>query len=854
MQSALAQTANLRPSSAMQFPTTTASAHQLENGLTVILDSDSSAPVISTQAWVETGSMHEGDFLGAGLSHLLEHMVFKGTESYSGKEISDTVQAAGGEWNAYTTFDRTVYYIDGPSESAQTFLKVLTEMVFKPSFPIEEFEKEKDVIRREIDMGLDDPDDRNSQLVYSTAYALDPRRQPIIGHMELFNQVTHADMAAYHRKRYTTENTFLSISGDFDKAAMLDFLEGICSSIPRSFTHPVQPAIEPPQMGTRIMRDTFAIPASKLTMAWQVPSMEHPDAAALEVLATILGSGRSSRLYQNIREQQGLCHHIGGWSSISPGMTGLFAVSAIVDHDKRDALQEAILGEISKLSNSDFLAELKKATRMTLVSQFRTLATASGRASDLASNWRDTRNLDFTRDYLDLVSRVTTDDLQRVARTYLIPQTLTVTSLDPEDSDEKLLDKDLSVKRGNMESRVLDNGLTMIMQRDARLPTVSITLATLTGLPSETPKNTGINTLLATLMTKGTSSRTAEEIAVTMDSMGASFGVSCGNNTTLTSASCLQPDLQATLEIISDIVLHPVLPPDAMERERDAQIAAIQEQAEDPLSVAFKKLRPSLFGSEGYGLNSLGTEESLESLKREDLAAHHQTYFTAANSVISIFGDIVPDTCASLIESLFAKMPQGKRMEIADQECPTPSNHELHLDKQQAVLTIGFQGASASDEDNYALELIHDYCTDMAGPLFTKIREDMGLAYYVSATQFHGVNTGMFSFYLGTSPDQLETAQTILLEEINKVAENGIPEETLESVKTTWLASHALSNQKIGSLARLSAIDSLLGFPADHHLKAPSEIRALTHEEIRTAAKKYLGTREPVIVTVTPQP
>ncbi|MBK1853567.1 insulinase family protein [Verrucomicrobiaceae bacterium 5K15] len=836
----------------MQFPSTTASTHQLENGLTVILDSDRSAPVISAQAWVATGSMHEGDFLGAGLSHLLEHMVFKGTENYSGKEIADMVQAAGGEWNAYTTFDRTVYYIDGPADSAQTFLKVLTEMVFKPSFPAHEYEKEKDVIRREIDMGLDDPDDRNSQLLYSTAYAYDPRRHPIIGHMELFDQITHEQMVEYHRQRYTTENTFLSISGDFEVSEMIYFLDDICSSIPRSFTQPVSPAIEPPQMGTREMHDTFAIPASKLTMAWQVPGLEHPDAPALELLSTILGSGRSSRLYQHIREQQGLCHHIAGWSSISPGVTGLFAVSAIVDYPQRGALQQAVLEEIAKLSNSDFFEELKKANRMTLVSQFRTLTTASGRASDLASNWHDTRNLDFTRDFLDLTSRVTPDDLQRVARTYLIPQNLTITSLDPEDAAEADQGQDLSVQRGAMETRVLSNGLTLVMQRDARLPTVSTTLATLTGLPSETVEKSGINTLLASLMTKGTISRTAEEIAVTMDSMGASFGVSCGNNTTLTSASCLQPDLPITLEILADIALNPVLPPDSIDRERGAQIAAIQEQAEDPLSVAFKTLRPSLFGAKSYGLNSIGTEESLTSLKREDLVAHHQQYFTAKNSVLAIFGDIDPDRCAEMAESLFANMPVGERVQTPAQELPEPSTHELHLDKQQAVLTVGFRGASAADEDNYALELIHDYCTDMAGPLFTKIREDMGLAYYVSATQFHGINTGMFAFYLGTSPDQLETARAILLDEIKTIAEHGIPEDTLESVKTTWLASHALSNQKLGSLARLSAIDTLLGFPADHHLKAPEEIKSLSSDQIRAAAQKYLGSHEPVIVTVTP--
>ena len=837
----------------MQFPATDASVHELKNGLHVILDSDSSAPVISTQAWVETGSIHEGNFLGAGLSHLLEHMVFKGTESYDGKAISDTVQAAGGEWNAYTTFDRTVYYIDGPADSAQTFLKVLTEMVFKPSFPIDEFEKEKDVIRREIDMYQDDPDDRNSQLLYSTAFSVDPRRQPIIGHMDLFNQVTHEEMVSYHRERYTTDNVFLSISGDFNKEEMLNSLEIITSSISRSFTHNVQAPVEPAQLGQRVKRDTFAIPTSKLTLGWQVPSLEHPDAIPLDLLATIIGSGRSSRLYQSIREQLGLCHHIGGWCSISPERTGIFGVSAIVDHDKRETLQSAVLEEIAKLADSNFTEELTKATRMTLASQFRTLTTASGRASDLASNWHETRNLDFTRDYLDQITSVTSEDLQRVARTYLVTDKLTITSLDPEDSTEESDNKQKSSQREEIQTRTLSNGLTLVMQRDPRIPTVSLTVANLTGLPSETSENCGINSLLAKVIPKGTTNRSAEDIANTMDSMGASFGVSCGNNTTLTSASCLQPDLTATLEIIADIIQNPLLPEESITREREAMIAALREQAEDPLSVAFRQMRPSLFGEKGYGLNSQGSETSLTSLTRENLSAHHQQYFTAENSVIAVFGDIDPDHCANLVESLFSEMPQGKNKFPPTEGFPSPSQHHLTLDKQQAVLTVGYVGASASDEDNYALELINDYCSDMAGPLFTKIREDLGLAYYVHATQFHGVDTGMFAFYLGTSPEQLDTAKAILLEEIQTIAENGIPEEDLENVKTTWLASHALANQKLGSLARLSAIDLLLGFPADHHHHAPDHIRALTADDIRKAAKKYLGSCEPVIVTVSPE-
>ena len=836
----------------MQFPATEAIVHRLTNGLHVILDADSSAPVISTQAWVETGSIHEDKWLGAGISHMLEHMVFKGTESFSGKEISDTVQAAGGEWNAYTTHGRTVYYIDGPAESSDTFLKVLTEMVFKPTFPIEDFEKEKDVIRREIDMGIDDPDDQNGQLLYSTVYSVDPRSQPVIGHLDLFNQLTHDDMLAYHRERYTTTNSFLSISGDFEIDEMIEYLEDITSSIPRGFTHPVQFTPEPPQLGQRVRRAEFDIPTTKLSMVWQTPGMDHADSPALDLLATIIGSGRSCRLYQNIREHTNLCHHIGAWSSSSPGLSGMFCVSAIVDPEKRDELETAIITEIETLKNSDFTEELEKARRMALVSQFRTLTTASGRASDLASNWHDTRNLNFTKDYVEQLAHITSDDIVRVAQTYLIPNKLTITSLDPETDEEAQSDSAKKTTREELQSHTLDNGLTLITQKDSRIPTVSITIATLTGLPSETEANSGINSLLAKIVTKGTGSRTAEEIATTMDSMGASFGVSCGNNTTLTSGSCLSPDLSATIEILADIYQNPTLPHESIDRERDAMIASLQEQATDPLSVAFKTMRPALFGKQGYGLSSGGTETSLQSIGRDELAAHHKKYFTAKNTVISIFGDIDTDTALSLVKDHFKNLAEGERAQPTTAEALDPTSHDITLDKQQAVLTVGFIGASASDDDNYALELINDYCTDMAGPLFTKIREELGLAYFVSATQFHGVNTGMVAFYLGTSPEQLDTAQTNLLAEIEIIAENGIPEETLESVKTTWLASNALANQKLGSLARLSAIDTLLGFAPDHHKNSPERIKALTNEDIKTAAKKYFGTRAPVIVTVKP--
>ena len=200
----------------MEYPLSTATVDTLPNGLTVILDPDPAAPVVSAQIWVQTGSIHEDQHLGTGLSHFLEHMVFKGTRDYGADDLAEAVQAAGGHWNAYTTFDRTVYYIDGPSESLSIFLKTLTGLVFHPTIPQTEFEKEKDVIRREIDMGLDDPDNAVTRLLLSTAFTQDPRRHPVIGHRHLFDTLKYEDMIEYHRSRYTPDRAFAVISGDFD--------------------------------------------------------------------------------------------------------------------------------------------------------------------------------------------------------------------------------------------------------------------------------------------------------------------------------------------------------------------------------------------------------------------------------------------------------------------------------------------------------------------------------------------------------------------------------------------------------------------------------------------------------------
>ncbi|MBA2431375.1 MAG: insulinase family protein, partial [Chthoniobacterales bacterium] len=208
------QTAPVGNPPGIVFPPNTARKWVLPDGLTVIVQEDHSAPVASVQAWVGTGSIDEEEHLGAGLSHILEHMLFKGTKTRPANAIAQAVQDVGGYINAYTSFDRTVYWIDVPRAGAATAIDVLSDAVMNSTLPAEEYAKEQEVIRREFAMAFDDPDRMAGQLLFATAYQRHPYRLPVIGLLDIFDQLTRDDVMRYYKARYVPNNLTFVIAGD----------------------------------------------------------------------------------------------------------------------------------------------------------------------------------------------------------------------------------------------------------------------------------------------------------------------------------------------------------------------------------------------------------------------------------------------------------------------------------------------------------------------------------------------------------------------------------------------------------------------------------------------------------------
>src|SRR5438309_5327912 len=323
----------------------------LENGLTIIVRQDHSAPVVSAQAWCMAGSIHEGKWLGAGMSHVLEHMLFKGTKTRPGSRIDQEVQEAGGYMNAYTSFDRTVYHIDVPNTGAQVAIDILCDIMQNASLPADEMAKEKQVITREMDMNVDDPGRRASRRLFETAYTKSPYRFTVIGYPDIFNELKQEDVLAYYHEKYAPNNVFYVVTGDLKHNEVVAQIRQAYAKAPAKALPPVVLPEEPRQTAPREIIEEAPIELGYLHFAWHIPETRHPDVPLLDVLAVLLGNGRSSRLYQQVREQKGLTHSADAWT-YSPGESGLFGMSATVDPDKFVAAREAMLAEIDKMKSS----------------------------------------------------------------------------------------------------------------------------------------------------------------------------------------------------------------------------------------------------------------------------------------------------------------------------------------------------------------------------------------------------------------------------------------------------------------------------------------------------------------------
>ena len=838
-----------------QLRTMNASLHRevLDNGMVVLVKPDHSAPVVAVQIWIGTGAIHEGENLGAGLAHYMEHMIFKGTPTRGPADITREIDEAGGSINAYTAHDRTVFFADLPSRNWSVGVDVLSDAVMNATLPAEEWEREKDVILREFAMGYDSPPRVHGKLLYETAYRVHPYRVPVIGHEEVFRTMNREHLEKFFHDHYVPDNMIFVIVGDVQTSEVVEHLKQTFKNFHRRARAPVMLPDEPAQLSPRFARQTGAYQVSRLHWTYHTVSLDHPDAPALDILADILGEGRSSILNREILEKKNLVHSINAWSH-TPAQGGMFGISASFDPEKEGEAIAAIRELLVRYKDEPFREEdIAKARRNAMISELGELQTMSGQASSYGAGEYYAGNPRFSERYLELIDQVDNKRLHEVYNNYVLGGFETIAIISPQATNTSVSSEITGVEFP-IARTTLGNGIPLVVREDRRLPFIYVSIAMGGGILSEEESNNGITQLAADLLTRGTKKRNAMQIADETESRGASISGFAGRNSFGLNAHALAEDAGMLMELVADCLRHPQFPTDELEKQRGRQVASIRQQAEQPMFLAQEKLRAQLFPGHPYRLNTLGTETSLAGIQRESLLAYYQRHLAADNLSIAIFGDINLADATALAEKYLGDIT-GKSERITSWAAATPqlpARDEQTGPFEQAILLLGYPGIDLDDPRTDAMNILQRALSGLSSELAVEIREKRGLVYFVGALSMSGLEPGLFALYAGTRTDAIDEVETLMRQQLERIRAEGLRTNELERARSQLLAAHDMSLQNTGELAQLAALNELYGLGYQYIFNTPQRLQAVTNDDIRNLAAALLNDKDCAVSRLLP--
>ncbi len=830
----------------------------LDNGMVVLLMPTDDAPTVSIQAWVRAGSIHEQEHLGKGLTHLVEHMIFKGTEHLEPNEIWQRIHGAGGDMNAYTTLDRTVFHVDLPSDHWTSGLNVLADVLTYPAFPQGEWEKEKQVVLREMAMGRDDPRRVAHRLLMETAYRVHPMQVPVIGYEDLLRRATRDDLLDYFHKHYRPDNLVLAVAGAMDPAEAEAKVRSAFADFKRRPHAPVVLPEEPPQLAPRKAHRKGPFSVSRLHWAYHTVPLTHPDAPALDVLASIVGQGRSSRLNQSIREEQQLVYTIDAWS-YTPLEPGLFSISATFPPRRSEDLVRALHREVKRWSTTAFSEqELEKARRRLLMNELRSLRSTHGLASAAAAGEFFAGDPTFTLQSIERLQAVTLDDVQRVASTWLGPDNRTTVLLEPETTPApEAGDGPAAAAAAHppavVETEVL-GGVPLLVRSDDRLPLVSIVAVLQGGLLSEQEGSAGYTRLMAELLLRGTDEQSSAEIAREADSLGAQFSAFSGHDTFGLQIDGYAGDLEQLAGLLGRSLARPAFDETEVAKQRNIQIGNLRKQQERPLYHAAREVRRALFPDHPYQHTPVGTEEALQAADAAAIRDHYASLVTRSNLVLAVFGDVEAADASRIVEEALSPIPD-RAPSRAFPEAPepaVPTRADRRLDFEQAVTLLGYPGITHDHRQADAARILERLLSGLSSDLAIDIREERGLVYYVGASNRIGIHPGAFVLYAGTREDALKEVEKLMRRELERLAEDGPRPSEMDRARRQLLHAYSERLQNNTALARDCARDELLGLGYAHALQWDDRLARVSREDVRALAGTLFDPEKAVLSIIRP--
>ncbi|MCM8811881.1 MAG: insulinase family protein [Candidatus Omnitrophica bacterium] len=829
----------------------------LPNGLTVIVQQDRAHPLVAFHATVRTGSAREGAFLGTGISHVLEHMLFKGTSRRPVGAVEQEARSYGGTSQGFTTYDTTSYQLIVNKEFWSEGADLLVDALFFSSFDPAEFAKEKDVVLRELKLGKDDPDHLLWESLFETAYRVHPYRIPIIGYEPLLTKLSREEVVAYHRQWYRPHQIVLAVVGDVEPEAVFKRLEGLTAGIEpgRIALEPLPQ--EPPLTGPRQISREADVATAMAAVGFPSVAVAHPDLFALDLLARLLGGYRGSWLDRSLKET-GIVHSVSSWN-YTPQDPGLFVVTFRSEPEK---VQEAVRGiweQVERASKELFSQqEIESAKRALLRHYWADRQTVTGLAADLAGNEVLVGDPAFSYRYLEGIQSVSAEDIRRAALLYLKAQTATTVTLFPRGALERFGQQVSAPGAGgerHAEKEVLQNGLRILLREDHRVPLVTLQVSFLGGVRYETEENNGISTLTARMLMRGTPRRSAQQIVEEINGLGGTLHPFSGRNSIGLSMEVTPDGLEESMRLLADLILHSHFPEQELEKERQLLLAQIKTAEEDPFAWGAKRMMGTLFTTHPYRFDPSGDPDRVAKLRPEELRNFYKRVLVPERMVISIVGDFQKEKVLSMCRQAFGGLSAGTGEQVIHPPEPAlsgPKEHVEAVSRKEGLIMIGFHTVGLSDPSIAELDLLDTILSGGAGRLFKEVREKRGLAYTVGSFAVHGLEPGAFVLYAVAEPAQIENIRKVLLEEISRLSTVPVPDKELQDAKQGLLGARRIARQTQSAEVSQLGLDELYGLGYDYPRRYEARIRELTSQQLRSFARTVLDSNRCAIVIGQP--
>jgi zinc protease len=829
----------------------------LENGLQVVWEEDHRQPLVAIEARIRGGLRGEGRSVGTGITHFIEHMLFKGTPTRAAGTIEQEVRRYGGTINAFTSFDATGVSLFVESRHLREALGLLADVLQHAVFDQAEFDKERAVIVSEIQMNQDDPDRRIHQLFWGRHFLEHPYRHPILGYQPLLERLTVSDLAAFYAAQYQPQQITMACVGDLDGAALAGLAQELFGTWPRGVTDPSQRSVpaEPLAVSPKEASLELPVQTAYVMLGFSSTLLADPALYPLDVLANILGEGMSSRLYETIVHQRKLAHTIVSWN-YTPYDPGVFVIQFQTDPGKIGTAKDAILRLVEDVKRRGVTdAELRKAKRRVRASYLFSLQTIEARASDLANSMISTGDPLFSRHYVEGIEQVTRVQVQAAAQRFLDASKMTTAVIHPPVTAPTPAAPPAAPGSLPMTKRVLENGLTTLIGADPTLPIAGIVIAFRGGVRIETDETQGLSNLVAQLLTKGTSRKRALDIATQVESLGGTLEPFSGRDGFGLSLQLLSEDLPEGLELLHELVTQSTFQESEVAIQRELIAKQIQSQEDEIFHVGGRLLRRTLFRSHPYRFHPLGEQETITTLTREQCLQFANQWMVPSNAVLAVLGDVDPRAVDGKLASLFGSLPPRPShwpSRLPEDAIEGIRESAQTMEREQALIMLGFRGSTHAAEDRYALDVMTAILSGMAGRLFQAVREEQGLSYTLGAVHVPGWDPGYLLVYAATRPDEQPKVLEALDDQLELAVEKGFTEDEVAQAKRYLIGLHRLDIQHLVGLTKRIALDELYGLGFNAWTAYEDAVNAITVPMVNEVAKRYLTMRQRAQVVISP--